>query len=75
MYTNAFIHWGLDLASQILDICQEGKAKEIVDAINDWPKGMLDGEKRVSCRFLSGVLTGFLCFSCLPACAPGINRL
>jgi len=35
MYTNAFIHWGLDLASQILDICQAGKAKEIVDAIND----------------------------------------
>lgn len=36
MYTNAFIHWGLDLASKILDICQEGKAKAIVDAINDW---------------------------------------
>ena len=33
---HVFIHWGLDLASQILDICQEGKAKEIVDAINDW---------------------------------------
>ena len=39
------------------------------------PKGMHDGEKHVSCRFLSGVLTGFLCFSCLPTCAPGINRL
>lgn len=41
MYTNAFIHWGLDLASQILGICQEGKAKEIVDAINDWYPALL----------------------------------
>ena len=36
MNANDFIHWGLDLASEILDICQEGKAKAIVDAINDW---------------------------------------
>ena len=32
MNANAFVHWGLE----ILDICQEGKAKAIVDAINDW---------------------------------------
>lgn len=31
-----FCPLGLDLASEILDICQEGKAKAIVDAINDW---------------------------------------
>lgn len=36
MNANAFIHWGLDLASDILEICNEGKAAAIVDAINAW---------------------------------------
>ena len=41
MNANAFVHWGLDLASEILDICQEGKAKAIVAAINDWSPELL----------------------------------
>ena len=35
MNANAFVHWGLDLASEILDICQEGKTKAIGDALNN----------------------------------------
>ena len=33
MNANAFVHWGLSLASDILEICKEGKAAAIVDAI------------------------------------------
>jgi len=36
MNANAFVHWGLSLASDILEICKEGKAAAIVDAINNW---------------------------------------
>lgn len=36
MNANAFVHWGLSLASNILEICKEGKAAAIVDAINNW---------------------------------------
>ena len=36
MNANAFVHWGLDLASEGGGGGQEGKAKAIVDAINDW---------------------------------------
>ena len=36
MNANAFVHWGLGLASDILEICKEGKAAAIVDAINNW---------------------------------------
>lgn len=35
MNANAFVHWGLSLASDILEICKEGKAAAIVDAINN----------------------------------------
>ena len=36
MNANAFVHWGLGLASDILEICKEGKAAAIVDAIDKW---------------------------------------
>ena len=36
MNAHAFVHWGLSLASDILGICQGGKAAAIVDAINNW---------------------------------------
>lgn len=32
MNANAFVHWGLGLASDILEICKEGKAA----AIDKW---------------------------------------
>lgn len=35
MNANAFVHWGLGLASDILEICKEGKAAAIVDAIDN----------------------------------------
>ena len=34
MNANAFVHWGLGLASDILEICKEGMAAAIVDAID-----------------------------------------
>lgn len=36
MNANAFVHWGLGLASDILEICKEDKAAAIVDAIDKW---------------------------------------
>ena len=36
MNANAFVHWGLDVASVFLDFGQVGKAIAIVVAINDW---------------------------------------
>lgn len=44
MNANAFVHWGLSLASDILEICKEGKAAAIVDAINNWYPELLSAE-------------------------------
>ena len=30
MNANAFVHWGLGLASDILEICKEGKALSLI---------------------------------------------
>ena len=52
MNANAFVHWGLGLASDILEICREGKAAAIVDAIDKWypelPRSIAPGA--FSCR-------------------------
>ena len=44
MNANAFVHWGLGLASDILEICKEGKAAAIVDAIDKWYPELLEAE-------------------------------
>ena len=36
MNANAFVHWGLSLASDMLESCKEGEAAAIVDAIDKW---------------------------------------